>query len=152
MNRTTKLKWQKLWISHEISLTTNNQFSGLHLVDWSNYNIYVFATKNVVDNYQRKTAKTIATTTVSEAKSKEKHVVWGPMPVLTITSPYVHSRVDSNIFTMGNPMSEPTLTLCQRRLYSPVRDFGFSLWGLKGTQAWEIFWLRFWILYYFIVN
>ncbi len=23
---------------------------------------------------------------------------------------------------------------------------------LKGTQAWEIFWLRFWILYYFIVN
>ncbi len=24
--------------------------------------------------------------------------------------------------------------------------------SLKGTQAWEIFWLRFWILYYFIVN
>ncbi len=23
---------------------------------------------------------------------------------------------------------------------------------LKGTQAWEIFWLRFWILHYFIVN
>jgi hypothetical protein len=31
----------------------------------------------------------------------------------------------------------------------------FSLsWSvsLKGTQAWEIFWLRFWIFYYFIVN
>jgi hypothetical protein len=24
--------------------------------------------------------------------------------------------------------------------------------GLKGTQEWELFWLRFWILYYFIVS
>ncbi len=48
------------------------------------------------------------------------------MPELTITSPYVHSRVDSNTFTMGNPMPEPTLTLCQSQLYPPVRDFGFS--------------------------
>jgi hypothetical protein len=31
------------------------------------------------------------------------------MPELTITSPYVHSRVDSNTFTMGNPMPESTL-------------------------------------------
>ncbi len=30
------------------------------------------------------------------------------MPELTITSPYVHSKVDSNTFTMGNPMSEST--------------------------------------------
>ncbi len=29
----------------------------------------------------------------------------------TITSPYVHSRVDSNTFTTGNPMPESTLTL-----------------------------------------
>jgi hypothetical protein len=47
------------------------------------------------------------------------------------TSPCVHSRVDSrvdsNAFTMGNPMSETTLTLCQSRLYPPVRDFGFGL-------------------------
>jgi hypothetical protein len=27
-----------------------------------------------------------------------------------LSSPYVHSRVDSNTFTMGNPMSESTLT------------------------------------------
>jgi hypothetical protein len=27
--------------------------------------------------------------------------VWDLMPELTITSPYVHSRVDSNIFTVG---------------------------------------------------
>ncbi len=30
---------------------------------------------------------------------------------LTIPSPYVHSRVDSNTFTKGNPMPESTLTL-----------------------------------------
>jgi hypothetical protein len=41
---------------------------------------------------------------VPEAESKEKHGVEDPMPVLTITSPYVHSRVNSNTFTMGNPM------------------------------------------------
>jgi hypothetical protein len=35
----------------------------------------------------------------SEAESKEKHSVCDPMPELIITSPYVHSRVDSNIFT-----------------------------------------------------
>ncbi len=53
-----------------------------------------------------------------------------PMPEFTITSPYVHSRVDSNTFTMGNPMPESTLTLCLRRLYPPVRDFRFGLWPL----------------------
>jgi hypothetical protein len=37
----------------------------------------------------------------TEAKSKEKYGVWYPIPGLTITSPYVHSRVDSNTFTMG---------------------------------------------------
>jgi hypothetical protein len=60
-----------------------------------------------------------------EAESKEKHGVWDPMPELIITSPYVHSRVFSNTFTMGigqpyarvdlNPMPESTLTLCQSR-------------------------------------
>ncbi len=38
---------------------------------------------------------------LSEAKFEEKHRVWDPMPELTITSPYVHSRVDSNTFIMG---------------------------------------------------
>ncbi len=65
----------------------------------------------------------------SEAESKEKHSVWDPMPESTTTSPYVHSGVDYNIFTMGNPMSESTLILCQNHLYPPVRDFGFGLWG-----------------------
>ncbi len=41
---------------------------------------------------------------VAEAESKEKHGAWDLMPELTITSPYVHSRVDSNTFTTGNPM------------------------------------------------
>ncbi len=61
----------------------------------------------------------------TEAESKEKHGVWDPMPELT--SPYIHSRDDSNTLTMGNPMPESTLTLCQSRLYPPVREFGFSL-------------------------
>jgi hypothetical protein len=48
-----------------------------------------------------------------EVESKEKHGEWGPMPESTtgITSPYVHTLVDSNTFTMGNPMPESTLTL-----------------------------------------
>jgi hypothetical protein len=55
----------------------------------------------------------------AEAESKEKHCVLDPMPEFTIASPYVHSRVNSNKFTMGNPMPESTLTLCQSRLYPP---------------------------------
>jgi hypothetical protein len=31
------------------------------------------------------------------------------MPELTITPPYVYSRVDSSAFNMGNPMPESTL-------------------------------------------
>jgi hypothetical protein len=51
------------------------------------------------------------------------------MPELTIASPY--SRFDSNAFTVGNPMPESTLILCQSRLYPPVRDFENtdSVWG-----------------------
>jgi len=60
---------------------------------------------------------------------------WDPMPAFTITSPYVHSRVDSNAVTMRqhyarvdlNPMPESTLTLCQSRPYLPVKDFGYGL-------------------------
>jgi hypothetical protein len=70
---------------------------------------------------------------LSEAESKEKNGVRDPMPELTITSTYVHSRVHSNIFTMVNPMPESTLTLCQSRLYPPVRIFGFGL-GLGLTN------------------
>jgi hypothetical protein len=35
--------------------------------------------------------------------------MWDPMPELTITAPYVRSRVDSNTFTMGNLMPDSTL-------------------------------------------
>ncbi len=71
-----------------------------------------------------------------EAESNKKHGVWDPTPELTLTSPhlmtYVLSRVDSNAFTMGNPLPESTLTLCQSRLYPTVRDFGFGLCPLLG--------------------
>jgi hypothetical protein len=72
-----------------------------------------------------------------EAEFKEKHgVSWDPMPGMTITSPYVHTRVDSNTFSISigqpnarvdlNPMPESTLALCQNRLHPPVRDFEFG--------------------------
>jgi hypothetical protein len=44
------------------------------------------------------------------SESKEKHGVWDPMPEFTLTSPYVDSRVDSNTFTMGDPLPESTLS------------------------------------------
>ncbi len=56
------------------------------------------------------------------------------MPELArITSPYVHFRVDSNTFIMGNPMPESILTLCQGRLYPPVRDL-----ALSPTKDWPL--------------
>jgi hypothetical protein len=65
------------------------------------------------------------------AESKE----WDRMPELTITSPYVNSRVDSNTFTKGNPMPESTLTQCQSRLCPPVKDFGW-IWPVDfGTAS-----------------
>jgi hypothetical protein len=59
----------------------------------------------------------------TKAESQEKHGVWDPMPELTITtSPYVHSRVDSNTFTMGNPMPGSTLSPSQGLRIWPLRS------------------------------
>jgi hypothetical protein len=45
-----------------------------------------------------------------EAESKEKTWCMGPrIPELTMTSPYVHSRVDSNTFTSGHPYARVDL-------------------------------------------
>ncbi len=49
----------------------------------------------------------------TESESKEKYGVWDPMPEVTIISPYVDARVDSDTFTMGNPMPESTLNPSQ---------------------------------------
>ncbi len=53
----------------------------------------------------------------TEAEPKEKHVVWDPMPELTITSPFVHSRVEYNTFTMVNPMPESTLKVHKHEIF-----------------------------------
>ena len=51
----------------------------------------------------------------TEAKSKEKHGVWDPMPELTITSPYVYFRLQHIYYGQPyaivelNPMPESTL-------------------------------------------
>ncbi len=47
--------------------------------------------------------KTLDLTTSREAASKENPGVWDLLPELTITSPYVHSKVESNTFTIGKP-------------------------------------------------
>ncbi len=46
----------------------------------------------------------------TEAESKEKHGVWDPYAGVdcNLTSPYIHSRAESNTFTMGNPMPDST--------------------------------------------
>ncbi len=65
----------------------------------------------------------------AEDESKEKHGVWDPLPELTINSPYVHSRVDSNTFTMGKqPYARVDINRMPELTLSPVRDFGFGLW------------------------
>jgi len=77
----------------------------------------------------------------------KKNIVygWDPMPEMTINSPFVHSRVDPNTFTMGNPMPESTITpmpestlsLFQSWLYPPVRDYEFGLCTLFASGWWK---------------
>jgi hypothetical protein len=64
---------------------------------------------------------------VLEAESKEKPGVWDPMlEWLYVTSPYVHSRVDYNTFTMGGQpharvgfiAQSGTLDLASEHVYS----------------------------------
>jgi hypothetical protein len=72
----------------------------------------------------------------SEAEPKEKHGVWDPMPELTITSPYVHSRVDSSTYTMVNPMPESTLSpsqglwICFLDFYSEILNLDVNTFSL----------------------
>jgi hypothetical protein len=54
------------------------------------------------------------------------------MPELTNTSPYVHSRVDSNTFTMGigQPYARVDLNLMPESTLSPCQ--GLRIWPLAG--------------------
>jgi hypothetical protein len=67
---------------------------------------------------------------------RKKHGVWDPMPELTITSPYVHSRADSNTFTMGIGIGQPyarvNLNLMPESTFIPPS--GFSLWILHEAK------------------
>jgi hypothetical protein len=80
-----------------------------------------------------------------EAESKEKHGVWDPIPEMTITSPFVHSRVDSNTFFMGNPMPESTLTLYAKVDFIPqsgtldmASDYDTSLLLFLLSRYWFV--------------
>jgi hypothetical protein len=64
-------------------------------------------------------------------------------PYAGVDSPYVHSRVDSNTFTMGNPIPESTLTLYRSRLYPPRQ--GLWIWPLNShvLLIYVFYWLCF---------
>ena len=67
--------------------------------------------------------RSIRLTHASEQRpNPKKNMVYGtPMTELTITSRYVHSRVESNTFTMGKPMPESTL-----KVHKIENFFGFD--------------------------
>jgi hypothetical protein len=67
----------------------------------------------------------------------KKNVVMGPyaLAVVDYNPPYVDARVDSNKFTIDNPMSESTLILCcQIRLYPPYQGLKIC-WPQKTKFA-----------------
>jgi hypothetical protein len=51
----------------------------------------------------------------TQESTQTKHGVWDPMPELTITSPYVDSRVASNITRCNGPCAgvDYNLTICR---------------------------------------
>ncbi len=68
--------------------------------------------------------------TVSDQRPNPKKNLgyMGPHAGVDYTSPYGPIPESTpNTFTMGNPIPELTLTICQSRLYPPVKDFGFGL-------------------------
>ncbi len=69
-----------------------------------------------------------------ESWGRIQRKTWCMGPELTITSPYVHSRVDSITFTTGNQMPESTWTLCQSRLYPQSRTSNFA----STVGGWEV--------------
>jgi hypothetical protein len=71
------------------------------------------------------------TPALSLRPNPKKNMVYGNYAGADYNLTLFYSIVDFNTFTMGlgNPLPESTLTLCQSRLYPPVRDFGFGLWS-----------------------
>jgi hypothetical protein len=61
-----------------------------------------------VNNDQLAESNTEARQANTRGRIERKHSLWDPM---LITSPYIHSRIDSNTINMGNPMPESTFTL-----------------------------------------
>jgi hypothetical protein len=56
----------------------------------------------------------------------KKNMMYGTL-CRTITSPYVHSRIDSNTFTMCNPMPVSTLFPSQRLRIWPLSAFNIHV-------------------------
>ena len=80
----------------------------------------------VSPKYKEKTSRSLVWDQFhsNQRPNPNKNMVHGMGPYsLTLSN----STVDYDTFIMGNPMPESTLTLCQSRLYPPIRDFGVSL-------------------------
>jgi hypothetical protein len=91
---------------------------------------------------------------ITEAESIEKHGLWDPMPELTITSPYVHSRLDSNTFTMGGQSSarvdlSPSKGL---RIWPPERKRRRELKWDSGQVIFAQFYCVTWCVDYVCLN
>jgi hypothetical protein len=67
-----------------------------------------------------------------EAEYKKNTVYGALMPELNITSPYVHSRVDSKTFTMSNPHARVDLNPMPESTLSPCQ--GLRIWPLENTH------------------
>jgi hypothetical protein len=63
---------------------------------------------------------------------KEKHGVWDPMPELAATSPYVHSRVDSQNIYHGQPYATVEMNPMPVSTLSPSQ--GLWIWPLGPFQ------------------
>ncbi len=59
---------------------------------------------------------------------------WCMGPYLSL---FICITPESNTFTISNSLPESTLTLCQSRLYPPVRDFDFGLWILGHLRKYR---------------
>jgi hypothetical protein len=81
------------------------------------------------------------TTTSHEAESEDKHGVWDwdPVPELTITLAYIHSRIDYSTFTMGNLnlMPESIDFILQSGTLDLAYGFTFSPHSLNSKKIEE---------------
>jgi hypothetical protein len=61
-----------------------------------------------------------------------------------VDSPYVHSKVDSNTFTMGNPMSESTYSPMPESTFIPQPGWIWPRNIFNSASCPRLFWSEYW--------